>query len=59
MSNNPGMRWNIQEAARDIDYHPQDGSPATMTLKLRAQAALKKLFTVSIPRFIERTFPSW
>ncbi len=27
MSNNPGMRWDLEETKRVIGYTPQDGSP--------------------------------
>lgn len=59
MSNNPGMRWDMQETSDTIGFAPQDGSEATVNLKLKVQAQLKKLIVFSLPRWFERRFPSW
>jgi NAD+ dependent glucose-6-phosphate dehydrogenase len=31
MSDNPGMRWDIETTKRTIDYSPQDGAPPVLT----------------------------
>lgn len=59
MSNNPGMRWNVEETELLLGFALQDGAPAKLTLALRLQASLKKLFTFSIPRFFEKHFLHW
>lgn len=59
MSNNPGMRWNMEETGTAIGFVPQDGSAAKLTLRLRLQARLKKLFVFTLPNWFERQFPSW
>jgi len=59
MSDNPGMRWDLSETSRTIGYTPKDGSPAQVTARIRITSALKRLLTSSLPRFVNRTFPSW
>ncbi len=59
ISNNPGMRWNVEETASTIGFIPKDGSVAQMNFKLRFQEQLKKLVTLTLPRWIEKRFPHW
>ncbi len=59
MSDNPGMRWDIEETKRVIGYAPQDGSPAKMTALIAVKSGCKKLLTQRIPRVFDRLFPSW
>ena len=59
VSNNPGMRWNIQETFDAIGFVPMDGETAKMTASLRLKAAIRKALTVTLPRWFERTFPAW
>ena len=59
ISNNPGMRWNVEETASTIGFMPKDGSVAQMNFKLRFQEQLKKLVTLTLPRWIEKRFPHW
>ena len=59
MSNNPGMRWNIDETRSTIGYVPQDGSPPIVTPAMAVRSGLKKLFTETLPQGFERLFPSW
>lgn len=59
MSDNPGMRWDLDETKDVIGYAPQDGSPAQLNTKLRLQTQLKKLITFTLPCWFERVFPNW
>lgn len=59
MSDNPGMRWDLQETRDTIGFEPQDGSAAELNSRLRIQACLRKLFVFTLPRWFELRFPSW
>lgn len=59
MSDNRGMRWDIEETRERIGYVPQDAGSPSVNLTIRAKAWLCKLATTSIPRFFLRTFPDW
>lgn len=59
MSNNPGMRWDIEETARVIGYSPLDGSPAKITPGIWFKSHLKNLFSNKLPRQFENIFPEW
>lgn len=59
MSDNPGMRWNIEETRDIIGYNPENGAPARLTARIRMTSWLRKLTSFSIPRWFERTFPDW
>jgi hypothetical protein len=59
MSNNPGMRWDLEETKRVIDYTPQDGSPAEVPFLIAAKSAFKAVITTKLPRFFEKHFPHW
>lgn len=59
MSNNSGMRWDMQGTKDAIGFVPQDGSAAKLNFKLRVQARLKKLVVFTLPRWFEKQFPSW
>ncbi|MGB2318722.1 MAG: hypothetical protein ACPH74_01355 [Candidatus Puniceispirillum sp.] len=59
MSNNPGMRWDLDETRRVIGYNPQDGSPAQVPFLIALKSAIKAAFTSKLPRFFEKHFPHW
>ncbi|WP_136440422.1 NAD-dependent epimerase/dehydratase family protein [Pacificoceanicola onchidii] len=59
MSDNPGMRWDIEETRQVIGYNPQDGSPAKITPMIAMKSAFKAVFSFKIPRFLENRFPHW
>ena len=59
MSDNPGMRWDMQETVDTIGFIPKDGSEAKLNIKLQIQALLKKLMIFTIPRWFEKKFPMW
>lgn len=59
VSDNPGMRWDIQEAIEVIGYRPEDGAIAQLTPGIRVKSWLKKTFEQSLPNWIERSFPDW
>lgn len=59
MSDNPGMRWDLDETRKTIGYAPQDGSPARVTPLIGLTSFIKKTLTVTIPSFVDRRFPGW
>ncbi|MDO6800343.1 NAD-dependent epimerase/dehydratase family protein [Shimia thalassica] len=59
MSDNPGMRWDIEETKRTIPYVPQDGARAVVPWHIGLKGAAKKLFTQTLPLTFDRWFPSW
>lgn len=59
MSDNPGMRWDIDETRRVIGYVPQDGSPAKITPIIRLKSAMKGLLAYRLARYIENRYPDW
>ncbi len=59
MSDNPGMRWDMQETKDTIGFTPQDGSAAKLNIKMQIQARLKKLVIFTLPGWFENRFPSW
>ena len=59
MSDNPGMRWDIDETRRVIGYSPKDGSAATITPFIRFKSGLKELFWRKIPKYFETRYPDW
>ncbi len=59
MSNNPGMRWNIDETTQVIGYQPQDGAAAQVGVVLTFKAWLRNLITNRLPHWFERHFPEW
>ncbi len=59
MSDNPGMRWDIEETKRAIGYQPQDSYTAIVTPRIRLQSWLKKVITVSLPNWFAQKFPEW
>ena len=59
MSDNPGMRWDIEETKRLIGYAPQDGSAATVGPSIIIESALRRFFTRIVPRAYERLFSNW
>ena len=59
MSNNPGMRWDMQETQEMIGFEPQDGSPAKTNVVLQFRSRLKKLISYTLPLWFEHRFPGW
>lgn len=59
MSDNPGMRWDIEETGDLIGYSAEDGAPARLTIAIRVTSWLKRAVGFSIPRWFERSFPGW
>ena len=59
MSNNPGMRWDINETKDRIGFEAEDGQPATLNLQIRMKSWLCKCVTFSAPRLFARVFPEW
>jgi hypothetical protein len=59
MSDNPGMRWDIDETRERIGYAPKDGNPARVPLQVGLKSCLAKVCLYSIPRFFARVFPDW
>ena len=59
MSDNPGMRWDIDETRRVIGYAPQDGKSATVTPFIRLKSGIKDLLWRKLPKYIETSHPDW
>ncbi len=59
MSDNPGMRWDIDETTRIIGYRAQDGAPAQVGMATRLKSGLKRLLCQVVPRRAEQSFPDW
>jgi len=59
MSDNPGMRWDIDETRRVIEYSPQDGSSPKITPCIRLKSGLKDLLSRKLPKYIETRYPDW
>ena len=59
MSNNPGMRWDLEETRQLIGYSPKDGSEATITHTIKFKSWIKKIITVSLPAWFNMRFPDW
>lgn len=59
MSDNPGMRWDIDETRERIGYAPKDGNSARVPLQVGLKSYLAKACLYSIPRFFARVFPDW
>ena len=59
MSDNPGMRWDIEETKTVIGYAPQDGSRAIVPPSAQAKSWLKRVFSRDLPAFSDRWMESW
>ena len=59
ISENPGMRWDIEETKKVIGYHPKDGSRASVPFSVRTKSRLKKLFSRDLPRFSDQWMAEW
>lgn len=51
MSDNPGMRWDIEGTKSTIGYRPQDGSAAFVPFSARLKSRAKKLIMYDLQRF--------
>ncbi|MFY0681691.1 MAG: NAD(P)-dependent oxidoreductase [Thalassovita sp.] len=58
-SSNPGMRWDLDEAANTINYAPADGALARVTPAIHLKSAVKKFFVTKIPKFSDHYFADW
>lgn len=54
VSNNPGMRWDLDPLGRDLDFVPQDGEPVRVPPGQRIKAALAWLRDRALPALGER-----
>lgn len=50
MSNNPGMRWSLQDTRSAIGFTPQDGAPAQLPLSVRLKEAAARVVLSGLPR---------
>ncbi len=51
VSNNPGMRWEIDSLRRDLGFTPEDGQPMRVPPTQRLKAGLAWLRDVGLPAF--------
>ena len=54
VSNNPGMRWDLDALQRDLGFTPQDGEPMRVPLAQRAKAALAWARDFGLPALGDR-----
>lgn len=60
MSNNPGMRWSLEETQAVLGFTPQDGAPAQLPLRVRLTEFGAWLAQVGVPRLMAKlTRPGW
>ena len=59
MSDNPGMRWDIENTKTVIGYEPKDGSRAIVPFSVKVKSRLKKLFSRDLPRVSDRWMETW
>ena len=59
MSDNPGMRWDIEETKAVIGYQPEDGSRAVVPLSVRFRSWVRKVLVRDLPRLSDRWMGSW
>ncbi len=59
MSQNPGMRWDIESTKKIIGYAPQDGHVADLNAFIKLRSGVMKIFTKTLPGFIASSFPDW
>ncbi len=60
VSNNPGMRWSLDEARDRIGFSPRDGAPARLPLGVRLTEFGAWMAQVGVPRLMSRlTGASW
>jgi NAD+ dependent glucose-6-phosphate dehydrogenase len=54
MSNNPGMRWSLDETRTVLGFTPQDGAPAQLPLGVRFKEIGAWLAQVGVPRLVAK-----
>lgn len=60
VSNNPGMRWSLDEARDCIGFSPRDGAPAQLPLGIKLTEFGAWMAQVGVPRLLARlTGASW
>jgi NAD+ dependent glucose-6-phosphate dehydrogenase len=60
MSDNPGMRWSLEETRSVLGFSPRDGAPARLPLNVRLTEFAAWLAQVGVPRIVARlTGASW
>lgn len=59
MSDNPGMRWDIEPTKKLIGYRPQDEHVAQINGATRLRAAMIRIVTQQIPDYLSTRFPDW
>lgn len=59
MSDNPGMRWDIDTTRRVIGYDPQDSHRARLTLQQQVQTPLLHFFGFALPGMVRKVMATW
>jgi len=59
MSDNPGMRWDIQPTKTLIGYEPQDGHTAEVNLAMNLRALVVNFITRRLPNLMASSFANW
>jgi len=59
MSENPGMRWDIEPTKKLIGYDPQDGHTAHVNYAINLRSTVTNVIQRILPGFIATKFPDW
>ena len=59
MSDNPGMRWDIESTKQLIGYQPQDGHTADTNMAINLRASVVNFLTRKLPDRITSSFSHW
>lgn len=59
MSDNPGMRWDIEHTKQTIGYQPQDGQSADLNTVIRLRSTIVNLLGRKLPNYLSTAFPGW
>ena len=59
MSQNPGMRWDIEPTKNLIGYKPQDGHTAEVNIPIKLRSTMINVVQRILPNFASKSFPEW
>jgi nucleoside-diphosphate-sugar epimerase len=59
MSDNPGMRWDLQPTRDLIGYRPEDGWSAEVSVPMKLRSLILKTVTETIPNRVKSFAPDW
>lgn len=59
VSNNRGMRWDIESTKQVIGYKPQDSFAPSIGISTKIKSVLKNALVYKLPRFFDRIMAEW